>query len=282
MVAQRKKTVQESIAEVNELANRIQTDENFNIELLDKAVIESHDLMRRLNDLLIHVQQQELQEFLDQMLRIVEQLHQITQDQVAGVPPPNKILDTLSRSFEKFFNETISKEHQEQLRVMIDYVPYVNNIVYCCETMPYFWAYTNRAQKVAMVLGATLIVTALVLAVATAATPAFPALPIVGSIALVFSRIGKVLYNRAIVEPEQKYEDNKVLNKVKTALDEQYEFFESTVTKGFGEQKPLKQVLVHTATPKAKLKQATSTAEAPKSAKSKNKKTKTKTKRDDK
>lgn len=207
-------SIETAIADLNTLifsinnAVELQYDEYF-VEELMQAQEKTHNLFKVLHAVAMRSKDDELKKFLEQALKITEQLHQITQGAESKFPKPHEFMYKLTSSFEAMVNRNLSKTNQQRLRKTVSFVRAVEGVVHCCESMPYYWHHANKYEKVAMVLGATLLVGALALTIASPLSPVLAAMPIIGLAVVGCMTLGGILYAQAITHPKKQYENHE-------------------------------------------------------------------------
>lgn len=206
-------SIESAIADLNTLifslnnAVDMQYDE-YLVEELINAQQKTHRLFQVLHGVAITAKDAELKKFLEQALKITEQLHQITQGAENKFPKPHEFMYKLTNSFEAMVNRNLSKTNQQRMRKAVSFVRAVEGVVHCCESMPYYWHHANKYEKVAMVLGATLLVGALALTIASPLSPVLAAMPIIGLAVVGCMTLGGILYAQAITNPKKQYENH--------------------------------------------------------------------------
>lgn len=184
-----------------------------------------------------------LQRFFAELQPLVSDLHKIAKNQTKNAPRPYQIIDTITTSFENFINAIISKGHKKDLMFIAERIPVVDMLVLCCKSMPYYWPYATRNEKVGMLLSIVLmaIATALVITAATTLSALIPPLavvPIAGVVIVTCSKYGKDLFKHIIDKSENRHKRMKEVKELGKQLDEREALLEQRMQEFFPPPKP--------------------------------------------
>ena len=162
----------DQIEEITILTEALNNSKEINIQNLIKATAASQELVNQVLSITTYVQNLELKRFLQELFLVTQKLHHIAMNIEDEIEPDSAILNTITSSFEHFANIIISKEVRNGAREMASYVLALDGVLRCCETIPYYWHHSSTQQKVAMILGATLIAATVGLLIASHVAPA--------------------------------------------------------------------------------------------------------------
>jgi hypothetical protein len=155
---------------------------------------------------------EEVINFIEAINPIIENLCIVAKDMSDESLPSKSFLSDLTEAFSRFVNQYASKPVLKTMRKISEYVPYVNSIIDCCETIPRYWDAASRNEKIAIALGITLLLTSVALTVAFYASPVLAAIPLLGLAIAGISAIASVCYQQALISPkniEKKKTDAK-------------------------------------------------------------------------
>ncbi len=221
MVVRRKRELGASIADLDQKFSALKKTGKITAVDLANLSKASYAVIDRIEDIfaysdpnLIH-----LEKFIEQMLAIISELHHVAVKKNSDPPPT--ILKHVTTAFEEYINLIISKEQRSKLRKAVAAIPIIENVVYCCETLPSLWHEANRNEKIMLVLGATLVITALAFTIASFIVPnPIPVLMAPVGIMLLGS-IGTALYRYVVESPKQKAIERTQIKEVLNELDSQ-------------------------------------------------------------
>lgn len=207
-----------------ELRKQRKLNQRIDINLLFEAAEISQNILKRLNDRVDVKRDEDLHRFIKSMFDITFPLLIIAKEDLEKTPSASTIFKKISVAFDQFklgVERKLSKENLELLRGVIGFVPLLDNVIHCCETMPYYFHYANKKEKLALILSAILMVSALAFTIASFANPALAAVPMIFMIALSYIKLAKESYKLAVINPEKKYKNNKKLEQTIKNLDAQ-------------------------------------------------------------
>ncbi len=219
------KALQDAINKLNacieELADKEKKAQIDYVVQLQKAAEESYKLIAILQTIAEANNAVEIGEFLQAAASNVQQLHNLTSDESKRLQPTTKTLTHITNEFDKFINAHVSKTTLQRMRSAASMIGSIDKMVLCCETLPYYWDHSDRTQKIALALSATMLVTSVAVAIAMCACPPLAAVPFLGVSIAACCTFAKMLYTQAIMGPQKQYEDDKKIQATLENLDNQ-------------------------------------------------------------
>lgn len=189
--------------------------------VLAKAAEISRDILNTVKLAAEKPYNEELISFINGINPVIEELFNIANDMDLETTPSKSFLSDVTEAFSNFVDQYASKPVLKTMRKISEYVPYINNIIDCCETIPRYWDSASRNEKIALAIGITLLLTSVALTIAFYASPALAAIPLMGLVIAGIAALASACYQQALVNP--KIAENKKLEvkKVLTAVQKQ-------------------------------------------------------------
>lgn len=216
------KTLETQIQEAITLTELLENSAALELQDLVKATALSQEIMSHLLIITAYVKNQELKAFLEEMLLINQKLHNVAlvldDDEIES---PNTLLKNLSQVFEKLTNNVVGRTVKSKLPALKHISMIIDNVFPCFETMSCYWSISSREQRIAMVLGATLIVATVGLLIASNVAPALIGISLLPEALMGALYLGKALYGKITEPMKQKYEAKQEISNIKKTLDEQ-------------------------------------------------------------
>lgn len=160
-----------------------------------------------------------LNRYLADVTKIAEEVSRIASNEYNKFAHPNLYMQRLISAFEAFTSSVSSEQTRQRLRRVASFMPVINDVVAACGGIPYYFEHANTREKVAMILCATLLVTALALTIAVYASPAVAAVPLLWPAITACMLLAKVLYDQASFNAKKKYEEKPKIEKVAEKLN---------------------------------------------------------------
>lgn len=217
-------SIEKSIADLQAVTKKLESE--YSLELMVDATKNVEALFQRLNDLNWSMNKndqknfEELQEFIKRMNDIVKSLQMVSEGKIENAPEPNKAMHDFAEGFDKFISSFMSKRNQENLRMLIQYVPVIKDIVFYAESIPYYWHHANTQEKVGMVLSVVITAAAVAVGIAGVCSPAIAALPVIGAPMFTLLACGRSLFNAVIENPKKEFHELEQTKQNKERLDE--------------------------------------------------------------
>lgn len=148
-----------------------------------------------------------LDKYLAEVIKISAELADIAEHEKAKIAKPNLYMQRLIVAFEAFSTRVASEHTRQRLRRAASFIPVIDGVVAACGGIPYYFEHANTQEKIAMILCATLLVTALALTIAVYASPAVAAVPLLWPAITACVLLARVLYDQASFNAKKKYEE---------------------------------------------------------------------------
>lgn len=191
------------------------------LQVLVKATKISQDILNTIKLGAEKPYNRELINFINGVTPIIENLFTIANHMNHEATPNKSFLSDVTEAFSNFVDQYASKPVLKTMRKISEYVPYVNSIIDCCETIPRYWDSATRNEKIALAIGITLLLTSVALTIAFYASPALAAIPLMGLVIAGIAAMASACYQQALVNPRNAENKKLEIKKVLTAVEEQ-------------------------------------------------------------
>lgn len=191
------------------LAADITANEAINSTTLEKATKSTADLFLLIKDYINESPQEVpgLNKYLSDVAEIAIDINAIASGEVKKFAKPNDYMKALISAFEAFSTRVATEQTRERLRRAASFVPVVDGVVAACGGIPFYFEHAAPPEKIAMILCATLLVTALALTIAVYASPAVAAVPLLWPAITACVLLARVLYDQASFNAKKRYEE---------------------------------------------------------------------------
>lgn len=190
------------------------------LQVLRKSAEISGEIVRTIGLVAEKPYNKELIEFLGKINLIMDRLHK-TAKQMDSEPISNDMLSTAIEAFSSYVDQITPKQSIKKIRKIAAYIPYINSVVDCCETMAKYWNSATQNEKIALALATTLLLTSVVLTITFYASPVLAALPLIGLATVGLSAMAKACYEQALINPRNKKQKSTAIKSIVNALDKQ-------------------------------------------------------------
>jgi hypothetical protein len=223
------RSLKEEIAELDTVTMYLQNGAAIDLKLMQEATSNSLAVLRKINELISwSAYNEDLDKFMRAMLSIVTQLHAVTEEHTKDVPSPNKLLEKISSASQNYFQKIIAKEQDDQgWHDWILSLSYVGKVVHFIEFIPSGWHHCTTAEKAAIILCATLAMTAAAVMIATCFSPAVAAVPFIGAAMNSILSLSGALYGVVTARAMKRHDDQVQIEQIKMDLKDQQRFIKS-------------------------------------------------------
>lgn len=159
-----------------------------------------------------------LDHYMQDMIKIVEVLRDIANSETKRYPSPNKYMEILTSSFEKFVSKIASKKTRERIRRVASFIPVVDGVVASCGGIPYYFEHAGRYEKAAMILSAVLLLTALAMTITLYASPALLGIPFMATLIAGCVLFSRVLYDQAAINAKKNFAAKPIVSNAAISL----------------------------------------------------------------
>jgi hypothetical protein len=205
---------------VDQWSAYLSADHRDDMQVLTKAAEVSNEIILTIKLAAEKPYNKELIEFLDKINPILERLCKAAK-RMDPEPLNKKMLSSVTGAFSTYVDEITIKPGVKKIRKMAGYIPYINSIIDCCETIPKRWNATTRNEKIALALAATLLLTSVALTIAFYASPVLAAIPLIGLAIAGISAMASACYEQALINPQKKVEKSTHIKNIVNALERQ-------------------------------------------------------------
>lgn len=207
------------------LHEKLETNKKHNqvleIDMLVEASAKSGKLFEDLWREFERLDNEPLKHLFDDLFKITHQLHSIAS---MNHPKPSLgMLDKITASFDSFLDHLVTKANRKKFRKAIAKVRIVDDILFHCGNIPHYWNDADNAERIGLILGAIIVVSAISLTIAAFATPAIGHFFGGGFGIGLIASFGAFIYTFALLGVEDKFRNRARRQESLRRLEEQQE-----------------------------------------------------------
>lgn len=212
-----------TILELHQLNARLQKRDDITVSDLQDAAAKASEVLTTLQAVAEERMRPELRAFMLAVIHSVNRLRVMVEKKLPVPVSPNELLEDVNENFGRFVDRNVTPSNYETIRETITYAPYVGATITLMYTLPSRWNSATEMQKLALTLGALIVLTCLALTIAVWTAPGLATVPCIGTVITCTSACAAWLYKNTIRKIDERRKEEPILKKTLGALKTQQE-----------------------------------------------------------
>lgn len=213
----------EKIIDLNQLTNELKKKKDTDVKAADlqKLAAKSEGVLTAIQVVAEERMTPELRDLMLSVVRTVKRVRVMVEQKKPAPVTPNVMLEEVNVTFGRFVDRIVSPSTFESIREKAAYIPFVGNVINLMATLPSRWNRATDTQKMALTLGAVIVLASLALTIAIWAAPALATIPVLGTAIACISGAALWLYSSTVRKVDERTKDEGLLKDTLSALEEQ-------------------------------------------------------------